>query len=97
MLRSRAGDSIKAFWSTHYNDFDGTSLAIFICVYFVVFAWTNGVSMPTGSFTPTILLGSAMGRLFAHCLAMLGLVEEPDAGLYALLGAAGFFTGALQQ
>jgi hypothetical protein len=90
-----AGNSIKAFWSTEFSDFDATSLTIFVCVYFCIFAWTNGCSMPTGSFTPTILLGSAMGRLYAHCLYRLGLVQEPDAPMYALLGAAGFFTGAL--
>ena len=40
------------------------------------------------------MLGSAIGRLFAHLLQLTGIVNEPDAPLYSLLGAAGFFTGA---
>lgn len=89
-----AGDVIRTFWSTRYDDFATESLALFIPVYFCLAAWTSGAAIPSGSFSPTILLGSAMGRLFAHLLRLFNIVRQPDAALYSLLGAAGFFTGA---
>ena len=44
-----------------------------------------GLTIPSGLFTPSIIFGSVMGRLYAHCLVHLG-VEHTDPGLYALLG-----------
>jgi H+/Cl- antiporter ClcA len=46
-------------------------------------------------FSPTMLMGAVAGRAFAHILAATGLVTTPDGPLYALLGAAAFFTGAV--
>ena len=88
------GDVIRTFWSSRYDDFATASLALFIPVYFCLAAWTSGAAIPSGSFSPTILLGSAIGRLFCHLLRETGIVAEPDPGLYSLIGAAGFFTGA---
>ena len=90
-----AGDNIRSLWSVAYRDFSARSLAAFIPVYFIFAAWTSGLAIPSGSFSPTVLLGSCIGRLCAHVLQRAGVVPRPDVGLYALLGAAGFFTGAL--
>jgi H+/Cl- antiporter ClcA len=82
-------------WSMAYEDFSARSLMLFIPTYFLFAAWTSGLAIPSGSFSPAVFLGSCIGRLCAHFLAYSGIVEKPDAGLYALLGAAGFFTGML--
>jgi hypothetical protein len=92
--RYGAGDNIGSLWSVKYEDFSTPSLLLFVPVYFVFAAWTSGMAIPSGSFSPTIFLGSCLGRLYAHIVGRLGVVSDPDAGLYALLGAAGFFTGA---
>ena len=89
-----AGDNIRSLWSMAYQDFSIGSLLAFVPVYFVFAAWTSGLAIPSGSFSPMVFLGSCIGRLCAHLLQQTGIVTEPDAGLYSLLGAAGFFTGA---
>lgn len=76
-----------------FKDFSLMSLMLFVPVYFVFAAWTSGLAIPSGSFSPMVFLGSCIGRLCAHLLQQTGIVQEPDAGLYSLLGAAGFFTG----
>lgn len=88
------GDNIRSLWSMAFRDFSTWSLMMFVPVYFVFAAWTSGLAIPSGSFSPAIFLGSCIGRLSAHFLQHTAIVEKPDAGLYALLGAAGFFTGA---
>lgn len=91
----RAGESIRALWSVRFEDYSTASLAVFLPFYFISAIWTAGLAIPSGSFSPTILTGAVAGRLFAHCLQLSGLVLRPDAPLYALVGSAAFFTGAM--
>lgn len=58
---------------------------MFGSLYFLNAAISYGLTMPTGLFTPSIVFGAVMGRLYAHCLTWMG-VTEVDPGLYALLG-----------
>jgi chloride channel 7 len=88
-----AGENIRSLWTVHFRDYSSTSVFIFLIVYFFSAAWTSGLAIPSGTFSPTLLAGSCIGRLFAQLLSICGLLQEPDASLYALLGAAAFFTG----
>jgi H+/Cl- antiporter ClcA len=88
-----AGENIRSLWSVHFQDYSPSSVFIFLAVYFVSAAWTSGLAIPSGNFSPTLLIGSCIGRLYGQLLYTCGLVEKPDAALYALLGAAAFFTG----
>jgi hypothetical protein len=95
--KRHAGESNKSLWSARLDDYSATSLACFLTFYFVSASWTAGLAIPSGSFSPTMLTGALAGRLFAHLLRAAGLVVQPDAPLYALLGTAAFFTGASLQ
>ena len=91
--RAPAGESIRALWSAHFTDYSARSIAAFLAYYYAAAAWTSGLAIPAGTFSPTLLIGSCIGRLFAHTLRATGLVAAPDGPLYGLLGAAAFFTG----
>lgn len=90
-----AGDNIRSLWTVRYEDFSLRSLVLFSAAYFFSAAWTAGLALPSGSFSSTILLGSCLGRVMAHLVRHAGIIPEPDAPLFSLLGAAGLFTGAL--
>lgn len=89
-----AGDNIRSLWTVRYEDFSLRALLTFAGAYFLSAAWTSGLALPSGSFSSTILLGSCVGRIFAHVVRHTGVIPDPDAPLFSLLGAAGLFTGA---
>lgn len=94
LRRPRAGDNIRSLWTVRYEDFTLRALVLFAVAYFFSAAWTGGLALPSGSFSSTLLLGSCLGRIMAHLVRITGLIDEPDAPLFSLLGAAGLFTGA---
>lgn len=75
-----------------------TTLFIFFVVYFLLNCWTYGLSISSGVFIPTLLMGAAWGRLIGS------MIEEfipaqglGDPGKYALLGAAAMLGGVVRM
>lgn len=58
---------IRAFIGAH-NDI---TLAIFVILYFFLAAATFGLSMSSGLFIPSLLIGSAWGRLIGSALSRM--------------------------
>jgi len=79
--------------STNYTTFDTGALLIFFIPYFFMAAITAGTLCPAGLFVPTLLAGSAFGRIVGHILnsAFAGYVT--DSGTYALVGASALLGG----
>ncbi|XP_063981533.1 H(+)/Cl(-) exchange transporter 7 [Diachasmimorpha longicaudata] len=76
---------------------DGT-LAIFVFLYFFLAVFTFGLSMSGGLFIPSLLIGSAWGRLLGSGLAKAiptCVLFEPKK--YALLGAAAQLGGVVRM
>eukprot|EP00300_Choanocystis_sp_HF-7_P012524 c17924_g1_i3.p1 GENE.c17924_g1_i3~~c17924_g1_i3.p1 ORF type:complete len:989 (+),score=232.05 c17924_g1_i3:441-2969(+) len=75
------------------------NLCILLVVKTIITLFCNGVSAPTGVFTPVFVLGAAVGRLFGEAMAMRypngfdGKTHINAAG-YALVGAAALTSGA---
>ena len=45
---------------------------VFYCVtFFLLGCWTYGLSIPSGLFIPSLLIGAAWGRLFGLCLQIM--------------------------
>lgn len=67
-------------------------MATFVVVYFVCAVISFGLSVPSGLFIPSMMLGAAMGRLVGELLYKIapGTVEP---GLYALVGASAILGG----
>ena len=72
------------------------SLAIFGCQIFTLVVVTNGSAIPSGIFTPCILIGAVVGRICGIFLNNLHFVDI-DIGVCALLGSAAFVAGVLRR
>lgn len=74
--------------------FSWQALVIFFCIYSMLACITYGIAVPAGLFIPSLLAGSAMGRLVGELLHIyLPSTVQVDAGVYALIGAAAMLGG----
>lgn len=60
--------------------------------------WTYGISVPSGLFVPSLLIGCAYGRLFGQWLE-IWMPERAgiDPGTFALIGAASMLGGVVRM
>jgi len=85
------------------NNFDSTfsSLALFLFFipYILMACVTNGVSVPSGLFVPSLMSGAALGRLIGHLLHQFDHARGTfaDSGTYALMGAAAVTSGVTRM
>jgi len=68
-------------------------LVIFFFIYAFYTCWTYGSSVPSGLFIPSLLSGSAFGRIVGDMLNLAFPGRFVNAGTYALIGAAAFLGG----
>ncbi|XP_052263703.1 H(+)/Cl(-) exchange transporter 7-like isoform X2 [Dreissena polymorpha] len=85
-----------------FHDAEGTyrleTLGLFTVVFFVLAVWTYGLSIPSGLFIPSLLLGAAWGRLFGRSLQLIfPHAVWLDSGKYALIGAAAQLGGCVRM
>ena len=72
------------------------SLIVFAGQALALVAVTNGSSIPSGIFTPCIVIGAAMGRVLGILLRAQGF-HDVDPAVCALLGSAAFVSGVLRR
>ncbi|XP_039315677.1 H(+)/Cl(-) exchange transporter 7 [Solenopsis invicta] len=90
--------SVRSLFHDPKGAHDDLTLAIFVVLYFFLAATTFGLSMSSGLFIPSLLIGSAWGRLIGSGLAKLcPNCEVLDPGKYALLGAAAQLGGVVRM
>lgn len=86
------GFVVKALFTTKDGGFGEWSLALFFLFYFIMAVVSYGMAIPAGLFTPSVIIGGAMGQLYAHTLnRFFGFKLNP--GLYAYLGAGSVLAG----
>lgn len=86
------GFVVKALFTTPDGGFRESSLALFFLFYFIMAVVSYGMAIPAGLFTPSVIIGGALGQLYAHSLNhCFGF--KLDAGLYAYLGAGSVLAG----
>jgi len=91
LFYGKPGNAIKQLF--HNQDiFTYGTLFPFFIIYFCLACWTYGVGVPSGLFVPSLLTGSAFGRIFGEWV-LAYLFDDTDPGLYALVGAAAFLAG----
>ncbi len=59
--------------------------------------WTYGLAIPSGLFIPSLLIGSAWGRLVGIGISLIFPEYDLDPGKYALIGAAATLGGILRM
>ncbi|XP_076293210.1 chloride channel protein 7 [Lasioglossum baleicum] len=90
--------SVRSLFHDPKGSHNEITLAIFVILYFILAVFTFGLSMSSGLFIPSLLIGSAWGRLIGSGLVRLFpncVVLDP--GKYALLGAAAQLGGVVRM
>lgn len=73
-------------------------LLMFFCVYGTLTCLTYGIAVPSGLFIPSLLTGSAFGRLVGVIMIhIFGEHSGIDPGAYSLIGAAAFLGGVVRM
>lgn len=85
-----------------FHDSEGTyrmlTLILYCITVFLLACWTYGLSIPSGLFIPSLLVGAAWGRLFGQCLQYLfPNASWLNSGKYALIGAAAQLGGIVRM
>ncbi|XP_017797738.1 PREDICTED: H(+)/Cl(-) exchange transporter 7 [Habropoda laboriosa] len=90
--------SVRSLFHDSKDSHNNITLAIFVILYFLLAAATFGLSMSSGLFIPSLLIGSAWGRLIGSGLAKtFPNCAVLDPGKYALLGAAAQLGGVVRM
>lgn len=90
--------SVRSLFHDPKGSHNDITLAIFVILYFFLAAATFGLSMSSGLFIPSLLIGSAWGRLIGSALSRICPdCEVLDPGKYALLGAAAQLGGVVRM
>ncbi|XP_017885005.1 H(+)/Cl(-) exchange transporter 7 [Ceratina calcarata] len=90
--------SVRSLFHDPKGSHRDVTLAVFVVLYFFLAVATFGLSMSSGLFIPSLLIGSAWGRLIGSGLAQTFpncVVLDP--GKYALLGAAAQLGGVVRM
>lgn len=90
--------SLRDLFHSEKGTWSAVSLGTFFIVYFILACWTYGLSISSGLFIPSLLVGAAWGRLIAVGFANVW----PDSdwivpGKFALIGAAAMLGGVVRM
>ncbi|XP_046616599.1 H(+)/Cl(-) exchange transporter 7 isoform X1 [Neodiprion virginianus] len=90
--------SVNSLFHDSKGSQNDETLVIFVILYFLLAACTFGLSMSSGLFIPSLLIGAAWGRLVGSGLSKLWPnCEIFDPRKYALLGAAAQLGGVVRM
>ncbi|KAH0947333.1 hypothetical protein HN011_003798 [Eciton burchellii] len=90
--------SVRSLFHDPKGSHSDITLTIFVVLYFFLAAATFGLSMSSGLFIPSLLIGSAWGRLTGVALSRIcPNCEALNPGKYALLGAAAQLGGVVRM
>lgn len=90
------GGTIRTlFKKSDYFDIDPENLLFFGLVWYFFTITTYGVKIPAGLFLPGIIMGGAMGRLYAYGIqyALPGSVSPGEIEQNTILGSAAMLSG----
>ncbi|KAM7542895.1 hypothetical protein Aperf_G00000006787 [Anoplocephala perfoliata] len=97
LLFATPSKALQALFHHPPHSFNKITLLIFIPYIFFVACITYGVSVPSGLFIPSLLLGAAWGRLVGDLLHAASPTIFPDPSKFALIGAAAQLGGIVRM
>ena len=92
MFTTNTGTVRHLFSRGSSNEFDMLTLFFFFVCFFVLAMYASGGAVAGGLLVPLLIIGAAYGRLFGAVMQRVGF-SSVDPGVYALIGAASFFSG----
>jgi len=91
-------DAVRVLLRRDNNDaFTGVTLITYFVMLFSLLVVTYGAYVGGGVFVPCILMGGALGRAIASVLQNVFPFLSPNAGVYALVGAAAVLGGVQRR
>jgi H+/Cl- antiporter ClcA len=82
------------FKKSDYFEIGAANLAYFGLVWYFFTITTYGVKIPAGLFLPGIIMGGAMGRLWAYTIQhLLGYADAGEIEQNTILGSAAMLSG----
>jgi chloride channel 7 len=93
LLDSRESAIKALFSSTNDAHFPKSHLFLLFATIYILFLFTNGLSLPVGSFVPSIMMGACFGRLVGRLMVDLFGHGMINTGIYALIGSTAMLAG----
>ena len=78
------------------SEFNLLTLFFFYLIYFALALYSCGAAVAGGLLVPLLIVGASYGRLFGGIMMSAGF-SSVDPGVYALIGAASFFSGVTRM
>ncbi|XP_076440006.1 H(+)/Cl(-) exchange transporter 7-like isoform X2 [Babylonia areolata] len=88
--------SVKSLFHEPLGSYEAVTLTFYTLLYFFLALWTYGVSVPSGLFIPSLLIGAGWGRLVGMGFQFIPNFQV-DPGKYALIGAAAQLGGIVRM
>ncbi|KAL8597461.1 hypothetical protein ACOMHN_050959 [Nucella lapillus] len=88
--------SVKSLFHESPGSYQPVTLACYTLLYFFLALWTYGLSVPSGLFIPSLLIGAGWGRLIGMGFQYIPEFQI-DPGKYALIGAAAQLGGIVRM
>ncbi|KAK7111918.1 H(+)/Cl(-) exchange transporter 7-like [Littorina saxatilis] len=88
--------SVRRLFHEQPGSFEAVTLACYTILYFFLALWTYGLSVPSGLFIPSLLIGAGWGRLIGIGFQAFPSMQA-DPGKYALIGAAAQLGGIVRM
>ena len=96
MFTTEVGTVRHLFSRGSAGEFNLLTLLYFFLSYFVLTLWACGGAVAGGLLVPLLIVGASYGRLFGSLMISAGF-SSVDPGVYALIGAASFFSGVTRM
>ncbi|PRP82645.1 hypothetical protein PROFUN_09756 [Planoprotostelium fungivorum] len=75
------------------RDYSNISLLVFLFTFLPLACLTSGITVPSGTFIPSLLFGATFGRLAGQILQANMEIINADTGTFSLLGCAAMLSG----
>ena len=90
-------ETVRALFHDKVSEFNLITLGVFTILYWLLSCWTYGMSISSGLFVPSILIGAGWGRCVGLILNnYVEFIEWGDVGKYALMGAVAQLAGVVR-
>ncbi|KAI8797392.1 H(+)/Cl(-) exchange transporter 7-like isoform X2 [Biomphalaria glabrata] len=89
--------TVKHLFHNVPGTYQVVTLTIFASGYFLLACWTYGLSIPSGLFIPSLLIGAAWGRIAGILLSGLPGLEKVNLSFYSLVGASSMLGGIVRM
>ncbi|GFN78522.1 chloride channel protein [Plakobranchus ocellatus] len=90
--------TVKNLFHSNPGTYRPLTLFIFAAGYFFLACWTYGLSVPSGLFIPSLLVGSAWGRIVGILLSMVSKDNGwVNLSFYSLVGASAMLGGIVRM